>query len=74
MEGPRSTQHRGETIVLVTEPGGAASYRGCQAKRAPRAAFPSGCLAAQIKRWAEGIRVPGPLAGKFCRFHIQLDK
>ena len=36
---------------------------GCQAKRAPRAAFPSGCLAAQTKRWAEGIRVPGPLAG-----------
>ena len=27
-----------------------------QAKRAPRAAFPSGCLAAQTKRWAEGIR------------------
>ena len=24
---------------------------------------PSGCLAAQIKRWAEGIRVPGSLAG-----------
>ena len=35
----------------------------CQAKRAPRAAFPSGSLAAQTKRWAEGIRVPGPLAG-----------
>ena len=35
----------------------------CQAKRAPRAAFPSGCLAAQTKRWAEGIRVPAPLAG-----------
>ena len=34
-----------------------------QAKRAPRAAFPSGCLAAQTKRWAEGIRVQGPLAG-----------
>ena len=34
-----------------------------QAKRAPRAAFPSGCLAAQTKRWAEGIRVPEPLAG-----------
>ena len=34
-----------------------------QAKRAPRAAFPSGCLAAQTKRWAEGIRVPAPLAG-----------
>ena len=30
----------------------------CQATRAPRAAFPSGCLAAQTKRWAEGIRVP----------------
>ena len=29
---------------------------------APRAAFPSGCLAAQTKRWAEGIRVPAPLA------------
>ena len=28
----------------------------------PRAAFPSGCLAAQTKRWAEGIRVPAPLA------------
>ena len=24
---------------------------------------PSGCLAAQTKRWAEGIRVPGPQAG-----------
>ena len=35
----------------------------CQAKRAPRAAFPSACLAAQTKRWAEGIRVPAPLAG-----------
>ena len=34
----------------------------CQAKRAPRAAFPSACLAAQTKRWAEGIRVPAPLA------------
>ena len=31
--------------------------------QAPRAAFPSGCLAAQTKRWAEGIRVPAPLAG-----------
>ena len=30
----------------------------------PRAAFPSGCLAAQTKRWAEGIRVPAPLAGR----------
>ena len=40
-----------------------ASRALCQAKRAPRAAFPSGCLAAQTKRWAEGIRVPGPLAG-----------
>ena len=27
-----------------------------------RAAFPSGCLAAQTKRWAEGIGVPAPLA------------
>ena len=34
-----------------------------QAKRAPRAAFPSACLATQTKRWAEGIRVPAPLAG-----------
>ena len=32
-----------------------ASRALCQAKRAPRAAFPSGCLAAQTKRWAEGI-------------------
>ena len=38
-----------------------ASRALCQAKRAPRAAFPSGCLAAQTKRWAEGIRVPGQL-------------
>ena len=45
------------------------------AKRAPRAAFPSGCLAAQTKRWAEGIRVPGPLAGAKTRgFHTQLDE
>ena len=35
-----------------------ASRALCQAKRAPRAALPSGCLAAQTKRWAEGIRVP----------------
>ena len=35
-----------------------ASRALCQAKRAPRAAFPSGCLAAQTKRWAQGIRVP----------------
>ena len=28
------------------------------------AAFPSGCLPAQTKRWAEGIRVPAPLAGR----------
>ena len=41
-----------------------ASRALCQAKRAPRAAFPSGCLAAQTQRWAEGIRVPGPLAGR----------
>ena len=34
----------------------------CQTKRAPRAAFPRGCLAAQTKRCAEGIRVPVPLA------------
>ena len=26
-------------------------------------AFPSGCLAAQTKRWAEGSRVPAPLPG-----------
>ena len=31
----------------------------------PRAAFPSACLAAQTKRWAEGIRVPAPLAGRW---------
>ena len=40
-----------------------ASRALCQAKRAPRAAFPSGCLAAQPKRWAEGIWVPAPLPG-----------
>ena len=40
-----------------------ASRALCQAKRAPRAAFPRACLAAQTKRWAEGIRVPAPLAG-----------
>ena len=27
----------------------------CQAKRAPRAAFPSRCLAAQPKRWADKL-------------------
>ena len=42
-----------------------ASRALCQAKRAPRAAFPSACLAAQTKRWAEGIRVPAPLPGRF---------
>ena len=41
-----------------------ASRALCQAKRAPRAAFPSSCLAAQTKRWAEGLRVPAPLAGR----------
>ena len=39
-----------------------ASRALCQAKRAPRAAVPSGCLAAQTERWVEGIRVPAPLA------------
>ena len=33
--------------------------------RSPRAAFPSGCLAAQTKRWAEGMRDPAPLAGGY---------
>ena len=31
---------------------GVEGKKGGQAKRAPRAAFPSGCLAAQTKRWA----------------------
>ena len=34
------------------------------AHQAPPSLGPSGCLAAQTKRWAEGIRVPGPLAGE----------
>ena len=34
-----------------------ASRALCLAKRAPRAAFPSACLAAQTKRWAEGIKI-----------------
>ena len=42
-----------------------ASRALCQAKRAPRAAFPSGCLAAQTKRWVEGIRVTAPLVGRW---------
>ena len=29
-------------------------------KNSARAAFPSGCLSAQTKRWAEGIRVQAP--------------
>ena len=33
---------------------------GFSTKRAPRAAFPSDCLAAQTKRWAEGIRASAP--------------
>ena len=33
----------------------------------PRAAFPSACLAAQTKRWAEGIRVPVKLEMKMER-------
>ena len=33
-----------------------ASRALCQAKRASRAAFPSGCLAAQTKRWAQPHR------------------
>ena len=38
-------------------------------------AFPSGCLAAQTKRWAEGIRVPAPLVGRgsIIRATIQED-
>ena len=28
-------------------------FLGCQAKRAPRAAFPGACLAAQTKRWVQ---------------------
>ena len=63
--GPRSQaslqKAQGPGVCKLPKP--PASRALCQAKRAPRAAFPSGCLAAQTKRWAEGIRVPGPLAG-----------
>ena len=48
--------------LVRCQPKPPASRALCQAKRAPRAAFPSGCLAAQTKRWAEGSRVPAPLA------------
>ena len=34
-------------------------FHGLSGKESAQAAFPSACLAAQIKRWAEGIRVPG---------------
>ena len=63
--GPRShaslQKAQGPGVCKLPKP--PASRALCQAKRAPRAAFPSGCLAAQTKRWAEGIRVPAPLAG-----------
>ena len=50
------TLHEGRCLGLGTGSPDTSvlSPRG-QAKRAPRAAFPSGCLAAQTKRWAEGI-------------------
>ena len=64
--GPRSQaslqKAQGPGVCKVPKP--PASRALCQAKRAPRAAFPSACLAAQTKRWAEGISVPAPLAGR----------
>ena len=43
-----------EKLKMFKLPKPPASRALCQAKRAPRAAFPSGCLDAQTKRWAEG--------------------
>ena len=64
--GPRSQaslqKAQGPGVCKLPKP--PASRALCQAKRAPRAAFPSGCLAAQTKRWAEGSRVPAPLPGR----------
>ena len=64
--GPRSQaslqKAQGPGVCKVPKPPGSRAL--CQAKRAPRAALPSGCLAAPTKRWAEGIRVPAPLAGR----------
>ena len=64
--GPRSQaslqKAQGPGVCKLPKP--PASRALCQAKRAPRAALPSGCSAAQTKRWAEGIRVPAPLAGR----------
>ena len=55
--GPRSqaSLQKAQGPGLCKLPKPPASRALCQAKRAPRAAFPSGCLAAQTKRWAEGI-------------------
>ena len=57
--GPRSQaslqKAQGPGVCKLAKP--PASRALCQAKRAPRAAFPSACLAAQTKRWAEGISV-----------------
>ena len=37
------------------------AIHGVAKSRTRLSAFPSGCLAAQTKRWAEGIRVPAQL-------------
>ena len=54
--GPRSQaslqKAQGPGVCKLPKP--PASRALCQAKRAPRAAFPSSCLAAQTKRWAPG--------------------
>ena len=54
--GPRSQaslqKAQGPGVCKLPKP--PASRALCQTKRAPRAAFPSACLAAQTKRWAEG--------------------
>ena len=61
--GPRSqaSLQKAQGPGMCTLPKPPASRALCQAKRAPRAAFPSGCLAAQTKRWAEGIWLCDPM-------------
>ena len=48
--------HKAQGPGVCKLPKPPASRALCQAKRAPRAAFPRGCLAAQTKRWAEVCR------------------
>ena len=56
---------------IQTTQGNRLSCRDQEGRRGsePRAAFPSGCLAAQPKRWAEGIRAPQAPRRSFLTVH-----